>query len=318
VGYLYALVGALLFGANGSLTKLLVDSGLTATQLTQFRTLGTAVLAGLALLVVDRRGFRLAPRQLLVMAVLGVVGVALLQASYAAALHRLPVALALLIEYLAVLFVALVALLVFRERVRRRLWVSIALVLAGLVLVSQLWAARLDGLGVLLAFGAAASLTFYFVVGERQVTRTSPLAVAFWTTLFAAVFWAFFSGWWELTPEVFAHPLQVGGALGSLELPLGIPLAATVVLGSFLPFLLSFSAMRHLSATAAGIAASSEVLFAFLVAWIWLGETLDGVQLAGAALVFAGIVLAQSARAGKVVEADLALPAPDRGVGGRA
>ena len=51
-----------------------------------------------------------------------------------------------------------------------------------------------------------------------------------------------------------------------------MPLAATVVFGSFLPFVLSFTALKHLPATAAGIVASSEVIFAFLVAWLWLGE----------------------------------------------
>ena len=122
MGYLYALLGALLFGANGSLAKLLVEGGLTATQLTLFRSLGTMILAGLVLLVSDRSAFRLTVRQLLVMAVLGVGGVALVQASYAAALVYLPVGVTLLLQYTAVLMVALFAFLVFKERVKARLW----------------------------------------------------------------------------------------------------------------------------------------------------------------------------------------------------
>lgn len=326
MGYLYALLGALLFGANGSLTKLIVDGGLTATQLTQFRTLGTAVLAGILLLATDRSGFRLTRRQFLVMVVLGVAGVAVLQASYAAALAILPVGITLLLEYLAVLFVALVAFLVFRERVRGRLWVAIALVLAGLAAVARPWEARLDPWGVALALIAAVSLTIYFVVGERQVGRTSPLSVAFWTMLLAGAFWAFFSGWWELDAATFAAPVDLGGQWGSWVLPLGVPLLVTVVAGSFAPFLLSFMALRRLSATAAGVVASSEVVFAFAAAWLWLGETLDGWGIAGALVVLAGIVLAQTARVDKVVDADLVLPAAmagggsnaDSNVGGRA
>jgi drug/metabolite transporter (DMT)-like permease len=316
VGYLYALLGALLFGANGSLTKLLVDGGLTPTQLTQFRTLGTALLAGAVLLVTDRAAFRLSRRLLFVMAVLGVAGVAVLQASYAAALGLLPVGTTLLLEYTAVLMVALVAFLVFKERVKTRLWVAIGLVLLGLLAVARPWDARLDPLGVVLAFVAAASLTLYFVVGERQVGRTSPLAVAFWTMVFATAFWAFFSGWWELDAATFATPLDLGGQWGSWVLPLGIPLLVTVVAGSFLPFLLSFSALKHLRATAAGIVASSEVVFAFAVAWVWLGETLDPLGVAGALVVLAGIVLAQTARSTKtIVDAELVLPAQPGVVG---
>ena len=83
VGYLYALAAALLFGANGSLTKVLLDSGMSGTQVTQFRVLAMCLVCGLILLVVDRKAFRITLKQFGVMVVLGVVGVALLQATYA-------------------------------------------------------------------------------------------------------------------------------------------------------------------------------------------------------------------------------------------
>lgn len=71
-----------------------------------------------------------------------------------------------------------------------------------------------------------------------------------------------------------------------------------------------------MSATAAGIVATSEVVFAFLFAWAWLRETLDLVQIAGAAVVVAGILLAQTSRANVALDADLAIgtgsvPNPD-------
>lgn len=314
MGYLYSLLSALLFGANGTTTKLLVLSGLEPQQLTLFRSLGTCLLSGVVLLITDRSGFRMPRRQLLIMAILGVTGIALLQAFYGGALGRLPVGIALLLEYTGVLFVALVGFFVFKEKVKARLWVAIGCVLIGLVVVAQLWASTLDGLGIVLALGAAVTLTVYFVIGERSVSATSPLAVAFWTGLFAAAFWAIFSGWWTLSPAIFTKPVDIGGSHGHLDVPLILPLLSAIVLGSFLPFVLSFMALKHLPATAAGIVASSEVLFAFLVAWLWLGEGLQPVQLLGATVVLVGIVLAQTARAGKVVDADLALP-PPAGIG---
>jgi drug/metabolite transporter (DMT)-like permease len=307
VGYVFGLLAALLFGANGSVTKVVLDSGLSPTQVTQFRTLGTFVIAGVVLLVVDRSAFRLPWKQVGVMAVLGVVGLALLQVTYAYAIQLLPVGIALLLEYLAVLIVALVAFLFFKERVKARLWVSIGCVIVGLTIVAQIWASHLDPLGVVMALAAAATLAIYFLVGERQVTATSPLAVAFWTSGFAALFWAFFSGWWNVDPAIVAKPVSLTGNLAGVIVPLGAPLAWLIVMGSFLPFLLSFSALGRLKATAGGIVASSEVIFAFVVAWLWLGEELSPLQLVGAAIVLAGIILAQTARPDKVVDADLAL-----------
>lgn len=307
MGYLYALLAAVLFGTNGSVTKITMEAGLTPAQVTEFRLVGTAIIAGLVLLVLDRRAFALPRQQWPIMLLLGIVGVALLQATYAAAVQILPVGIALLLEYTAVLMVALVAYFVFREPVKARLWVAIAFVLVGLAVVAQVWASTLNPVGVALALAAATCLAVYFLVGERQVARTSPLAVSFWTMTIAAVFWSFVSGWWELSPGFLMTPVDIGGAAGVFEVPMALPLAWNVVLGSFAPFLLSLAALRHLPATAAGIVASSEVIFAFAVAWIWLGETLDIVQIVGAAVVLAGIILAQSARVGKVIDADLAL-----------
>jgi drug/metabolite transporter (DMT)-like permease len=307
VGYLFSLLGALLFGANGSVTKVVVDAGITPPQLTQFRVLGCCIIAGLVLLVVDRRAFRIGWRQLGIMAFLGVAGMAILQASYAAAISLLPVGIALLFEYTAVLFVALVAFLFLHEKVRARLWVAIVLVLVGLVLVSELWASTLSVPGILFALLASASLTTYFLVGERQVGATSPLAVAFFTMLFASVFWAFLSGWWNIDPTLLLTPRSLGGNLAAVVVPIWMPLAWNVIVGTFLSFLFSFLALKHLKATTAGIIASSEVLFAFLIAWLWLGEGLDTIPLVGAGIVLVGIVLAQTARNGKMVDADLAL-----------
>jgi drug/metabolite transporter (DMT)-like permease len=307
VGYVYALLAAVLFGANGSVTKVVIEAGLSPTQLTQYRVLGTAVIAGLVLLATNHRGFRVPRRTLLFLAILGVTGVALLQASYAAALERLPVGIALLIEYTAVLMVALFGFLFLGEKVRARIWVAIGCVLVGLAVVAQIWTNALDPLGVALGFVAAITLTVYFVVGERQVSSTPPLVVAFWTMTFAALFWAFFSGWWAVRPAILVHPVSLSGNLAAIVVPVWVPLAWNILLGTFAPFWLSFHALKRMSATAAGVVATSEVVFAFLVAWAWLGEQLDGVQIVGAVVVLVGIVLAQTARANSVVDADLAL-----------
>jgi len=317
MGYIYALTAALFFGANGSVTKVILDAGLTPAQLTVFRVLSAAVICGAILLVTDRGAFRVAPRQLLILGFLGVVGVAMLQFTYAVALGLLPVGITLLIEYTAVLMVAVVAFFVYRERVKARLWVAIGCVLVGLAIVAQLWSGELDPVGVLFAFGAATSLTIYFLVGEREVGKTTPIAVAFWTMSFASAFWLVFSGWWRIDPAIFHASVSLSGNLAEVVVPFWVPLLWSMVLGSFAPFVLSLLALKHLTATAAGVVASSEVMFAFLVAWIWLGETLGAVQLVGAAVVLAGIILAQTARAGKVIDADLALappafPAPQR------
>jgi len=306
LGYVYALVASLLFGLNGSTTKVIVEAGLTPAQVTFARVTIIAVLAGAVLLVTNRAAFRIGRKQLLALAVLGVAGVALVQWFYAVAISLLPVGIALMLEYSGVLLVALAARFIFKEPVKSRIWVAIAAVLIGMAVVAQVWASPLSGLGVVAGLLAALCLAVYFLVGERQVASASPLAVSFWSMLFASAFWLLFSGWWLIDPTLLTTQSSLGGNLGAITVPLWGVVLWNGVVGSFLPYLLSYLALARLSATAAGIVSASEVIFAFGFAFLWLGETLDGVQLIGVLLVLTGIVVAQTARAGKTVDLDLA------------
>jgi drug/metabolite transporter (DMT)-like permease len=308
MGYFYALLAAFLFGANGSVSKVIIEAGFSAIQLTQMRVLGAAVISGIVLLALDRRSFRLPPRQWPVIIILGVVGVGLLQATYAFAIALLPVGIALLLEYLAVLMVAVVAFFFFKEKVHVRLWAAIALVIVGLIVVAEIWASTLNPVGVLWGLAAAISLATYFLVGERQLKTISPLALSFWTMSVATLFWAPFSRWWTFTSETFTTVTSLGGSLEGISVPVWLLIVWNVTLGSFAPFLLSLSALKRLSATAAGIVATSEIIFAFITAWLWLQEALSTWQVIGASVVFGGIVIAQTARSSDVVvQADLAL-----------
>jgi drug/metabolite transporter (DMT)-like permease len=297
LGTEYAISGAALFGINGSVSKVVVGAGVTPEQVTLGRSATTALIAGVWLAFAAPRQLRLSRGEAVRLAALGIGGLAMIQWLYTLAISLLPVGIALLFQYTAIMMVALWAWLVFKERVHPRLWLAIAAVLAGLAVVAQVWNSGLNPLGIAAAMGAAVAYAFYFLAGARGVARRPPIAVVFWASVFAAGFWAIFSRWWQLDPATLAASTSLGGNLAHLSAPVWALLLWVVTLGGFAPFLLSFQALKHLSATTLGILASSEVLFAFVVAWVWLGETLSPLQLGGAAVVLAGIVVAQTARA---------------------
>src|SRR5690606_40601457 len=123
-------------------------------------------------------------------AVLGVVGAAMIQWLYFVAIDRVPVGVAILVEFTGPVLVALWARLVQREQVRPVMWASLALSLAGLALVAEVWRdARLDAVGVGAAAGAAVCLATFLLVGRRIGGALDPLAVNVWTFAFAAAFW---------------------------------------------------------------------------------------------------------------------------------
>ena len=62
---------------------------------------------------------------------------------------RLPIGIALLLEFLGPILIAIWAWGVFKEPIRRRLWLALVLALVGLALVVEVWSGlSLDGLGV--------------------------------------------------------------------------------------------------------------------------------------------------------------------------
>ncbi len=307
IGYIASIAGALLFGLNGVVIKMLMEgTALSGSQITQFRVTGTAIIMGAVMLVINRRALILTRAQVVPIVILGVV-VASLQATYAIAVNMMPVGIALLLEYTAVLFVALIAFFWFKEFVKARIWASIAMVLVGLAVVAEVWNTTLDPIGVLWAMGASLSLTAYFVLGERQTGSMHPMAVGFWTMLVASVFWAMFSGWWEIDPAILLRDIPVTTDPTGTVAPAWVLMIANIVMGTFMSFALSLFAISRLKATRSGIVATSEILFAFLFAFLLLGEALNFIQLIGAAVVLLGIVVAQTARDGHAVEEDLAL-----------
>jgi len=307
IGYLASILGALLFGLNGVVIKMLMEgTALSGSQITQFRVTGTALIMGAVMVVINRKALVLKRKQIVPIVVLGIV-VASLQATYAIAVNMMPVGIALLLEYTAVLFVALIAFFWFKEFVKARIWLSIAMVLAGLAVVAEVWNTTLDPIGVMWAMAASLSLTAYFVLGERQTGSMHPMAVGFWTMLVASIFWGLFSGWWGIDPSILLLNIPVTTDIPGPVAPAWLLMIANIVMGTFMSFALSLFAISRLKATRSGIVATSEILFAFFFAFLLLGEALNLTQLIGAGVVLLGIVVAQTARDGHAVEADLAL-----------
>jgi drug/metabolite transporter (DMT)-like permease len=297
IGFAMVFAAATLFGLNGPVAKVALASGLSSLRLTEARCAGAAI--GLMLIVVIRspQALRVGRRDLLRLAVFGVVGVALVQLFYFLSIHRLQIGIALLIQYLGPLLVAIWVRTVGHERVRARIWVALALSLAGLALMVQLWnGSSLNGLGVTYALIAAVIFAAYLLLAEREVARRDSISLMAWGFVFATLFWTVVQPWWSFPAHRVGQTVPLEGRLASWHLPVWALVLWVIVLGSIVPFTLFVGAMRHLSATRVGIAAMLEPVVATIAAWAWLRESLSAAQLAGAAVVLAGILLAQTAR----------------------
>lgn len=294
----FASLAALLFALNGSVSKTVLASGLSSLRLVELRSLGAALCFLAAVLVLRPRSLRAAPREIGFLVAAGVVGIGLVQFFYFVAIGRLPVGIALLLEYLAPVLVVLWVRFVRREPVRRRIWSALALSVVGLVVVAEAWQGlQLDGLGVLAGLGAAAALATYYLSSERGMSSRDPLSLAAWTFGAAAVFWTVLQPWWTFPWADLTRRVALPGPLPDAEVAAWLLVVWVVVLGTVVPYGLILLALRHLGSARTGLLGMAEPVLAAGVAFVVLGEALSPVQLLGGAVVLTGIVLAETARA---------------------
>ena len=302
LGVLFALTAAVLFGLNGSTTKVIIQSGITAEQVVFIRSLAAGLIALAWALISNRTQLRVQKRLIPRLLLLGVVGVGMLQYAYSQAVVLLPVGIALLIEYTAVLWVPLVALVFFKEPVKKQIWFGAVLVLGGLAVVAQIWDSTLNPIGVLFALAAAASLSTHFITGER-IQRHLPtnVTMAYGMGIATLVFLPF-SNLGSFDYASLLEPTDLSGNLAGNSAPLWLMLLVLGVAGSFLPMAFTFLALRHLSATLVGVIATLETILAAIFALLWLGELISLTQALGGMVVVAGIVLAQTSRRQKMAK----------------
>jgi len=296
LGYAMVAIAATLFAVNGTVSKVILGSGISSGQLTAVRCAGALIGLALIAAVTRPRSLRIRTGELPLLISLG-ISLALVQWAYFFAIHRLDIGIALLIQYIAPLLVAFWARFVFHEPVRQRIWLALAVSLAGLTLIVEIWhGGRLSGPGVAACLVAAISYAAYVLIAERGVRRRDPISLSAWGFFFATIFWSLLAPWWNFPGQRVDDHVSLLGNLATTSAPLWGLLLWMVVLGGIVPFALIVSSLRHISATRAGITAMLEPVVAIAVAWAWLGESLEPVQLSGAALTLVGIGLAQTAR----------------------
>jgi drug/metabolite transporter (DMT)-like permease len=290
-------VAATLFAINGTVSKVILGSGIDAQQLTEVRCAGA--LLGLMLIALATRPAALPLRrsELPLIVALGVVGLALVQWSYFFAIHRVAIGVALVIQFVGPILVALWARFVYHEQVRARIWVSLVLALTGLLLVVEIWETNgPNGAGLAAAALAAVTYAAYILLAERGVRSRDAVSLSAWGFFFATLFWSLVAPWWNFPSDRVGSDVSLLGNVASHHLPVWALMLWMVVLGTIVPFVLVVGALRRISAIRVGITAMLEPIVAIAVAWAWLGESLDPVQVSGAAVTLAGVALALSSR----------------------
>ncbi|WP_194395555.1 EamA family transporter [Microbacterium atlanticum] len=289
-GLLLGIASALAFSSSGPFVKPLLEAGwsLGAALLVRMGVAGLILSPALLLAMTRQPGFlRRHWRLILGFGLMPVLGC---QLFFFSAMQRMPVAVALLIQYLAP--VMLVAAVWLRTRKRPSalvLWGSVVAI-AGLVLVVDVSGASFDLIGTLFALAAAVCVCAYFVISERAGDDLPPLALAASGLLTGALV----MGVLCLTGIMPFHAPAVDVQLGGVAVPWWMPLLWVAAVATTLGYAFGVMAVPRIGSRVASFVGLSEVLFALGFAWLFLAEVPAPIQFVGGALILVGVILVRA------------------------
>jgi drug/metabolite transporter (DMT)-like permease len=299
------MAAASMFAWLGPLSRWAYERGMEPLPFVAWRAAIGALVLVVVVAVAAARGrplvrpWRLGRRQQVTLGIAALMGLLLNMAIFAA-FSRVTIALALLAFYTYPAMVAVVAIALGRERPSRSTLLALVLALGGMavVVVGGLDPAAgivVDGIGLLLALGAAAAQTVFVTIsrdGYRSVPADQAMAVILVGSAVGGAIVA----------------IAVGGAAGLAE-PLRRPdllpiVLAAGTLAAGIASLLFLTGIRQIGGTRTGILMLLEPVVALGLAAALLGETLRPVQLAGAAAILGAALLLQRATRGPDDDAD--------------
>lgn len=237
---------------------------------------------------------RMKPRELLDCTLFGTLGIAASNFFYYLAIQRTNVATAIILQYLAPVFVLFWMLGRGLQKPTLARIAGVAAAVAGCVLAVGVvgrtahfpWlgiapgSMLLDHLGVAAALTAAVAFAFYNVFGSHLMESHDRWTVQAWALGAAGAGWLFVNPPWRI---VAAH---YSGAQWTF-------MAIFSVTSTLLPFSFYFAGLHHLDATRAIVTGCLEPVFSILVAAAVLGEMVGPVQIAGIVLVLLSTLLVQ-------------------------
>lgn len=287
-GLLVALGAAFSFGMSGAWARGLIDAGWTPGAAVTARVWVAALVLLVPTILALRGRWHVLRRNAGMIIAYGLLAVTATQLCYFQAVAVMDVGIALLIEYTAPVAVVLWLWLRRGEKPTGRSILGAVIAFGGLILMLDiLTGARVDAGGILWALAAMVGAATYFVLSAREDTGMPPIALA-GVGLLLGAFGLTVAGLIGVLPMAFTFG-DVGYRFGSV--PWLVPVLAIGLFATALAYVLGIASTRMLGSRLASFVALAEVIAALLFGWMLVGQLPEPVQLLGALLVMAGVVV---------------------------
>ncbi len=282
IGPALIILAGCFWGSMGIFVRKLNTYGFSAIQIVSIRITLAALTFCLLLLIRDRAGFRISLRDLPLFVGLGFGSILFFTVCYFSAITIMPLSTAAILLYTSPIWIMLMSVLFFHEKLNRRKVLALAMAFAGCVLVSGISGEGITPAGLLLGLGSGIGYGLYSILGIVALRRYSPYAVTTWTFLIAAA-----GSWLICGPADMLSKFA-----GAADLPFLLFFCClTALITAVIPFLSYTLGLRTVEASRAGILATVEPMVATLIGILVFSEPLTLLSGLGILLILSAVIL---------------------------
>ena len=282
IGPLLIILAGCFWGSMGIFVRRLTEYGFTAVQIVSIRVTLAALFFCIILLIKDRSGFRIALRDLPLFLGLGFGSILFFTVCYFTAITMMPLSTAAILLYTSPIWIMLMSVLFFHEKLSGKKLLALALAFAGCVLVSGISGEGITLTGLFVGLGSGLGYGLYSILGTVALRKYSPYTVTAYTFLFAAA-----GSWLICGPADMISKFTAAQDPVSLLLFCGLTALVTAVI----PFLFYTLGLRTVEASRAGILATVEPLVATLVGILAFSEPLTLLPAMGILLILSAVII---------------------------
>lgn len=279
-GSVLVVLAGIFWGSMGIFVRGLSAYGFSPIQIVSLRMTVAALVFILILLFRGADDLKIRLRDLPLFLGLGLASVLFFTICYFSAIEMMTLSAAAILLYTSPIWVMLMSLIFFRERLGPEKLLALVLAFSGCVLVSGLGGGGLSPAGLLIGLGSGIGYGLYSILGTVALRRYSPYTVTACTFAIAGV-----GSWFVCAPGDMLSKLSAAPALP----PLLLLIALAGLLTAVIPFLLYTLGLQRLEASRAAILATVEPMVATLIGVLIYNEPLSLSSGAGIALILAAI-----------------------------
>ena len=282
IGPALILLAGCFWGSMGIFVRRLADYGFSSIQIVAIRVTLAALIFCMLLLIKDPSGFRISVKDIPLFLGLGFGSILFFTVCYFTAITMMPLSTAAILLYTSPIWIMLMSVLFFREKLTGRKLLALVLAFAGCVLVSGVSGEGMTLTGLLVGLGSGIGYGLYSILGTVALRRYSPYTVTTYTFVFAAL-----GSWLICRPAEMLAKFAAAPDLPGLVFFCVLTALETAVI----PFLAYTLGLQTVEASRAGILATVEPLVATLIGVAVFSEPLTLLSGLGMLLILAAVVL---------------------------